>query len=395
MTSRQAVDTGIRFDQFGKMKTSTPYILFDGRTLFDKQEHIFDEKIDVGTTSVFLENQAMVEMKVTDNISGSVIRQSYQRSYYQPGKSQEILISHILGEGGSGITKRIGYFDEKNGIFLEQLNTIVNVVIRSNTSGVVTERRVSQSDWNLDTLDELDVSKSNIFFIEFEWLGVGDVIVGFAIGNVFRQVHQFRNSNIIDNVYMSIPNLPIRYEITNDGTGLENSLKPICSSVITDGGIEPTYSLRSYDIEKTAISVNGNLTKLIAIRPKIDKKGAIIYPYAFTFSTSANNIYLRYVLLKNPIVDTNSYVFSNVNNNSHVEVDINTTNPPTLSGGEVILSGYAVSQSILQYDITKLATKVSLGWSIDGTRDIIVLAIQRVDSTQSVNVYCSLTVQEI
>ena len=405
MTSRLAVDiaslgsaTGSGFDQFGRLRTSEPYLLFDGKTLFDKQGHYWDEELDIGTTCVFKENEASVELSVLDNVVGTVIRQTKQRFYYQPAKSQQILISHVFGEGGTGITKRIGYFDENNGIFFEQVGNILNMVIRSFTSGSVVERRIPQTDWNLNTLiNTLDITKSNIFFIEFEWLGVGDVMVGFVIANEFIKVHQFRNSNVLSTVYMSNPNQPVRYEISNDGNGLSNSFQAICCSVIVEGGLDPTYHLTSADLGTNSITVTNVLTKLIAFRPKNNKKGVTIFPYSFSISTTANDIHIRYALIKNPNILTNSYVFTDIDNedHSHAEVDINTTNPPTISGGELIFSGYSVGKKDAEFNITKIASRVSMGWKIDGTADIFVLAAQRLDAAQGIEIFASITLQEI
>jgi hypothetical protein len=48
---------------------------------------------------------------------------------------------------------------------------------------------------------------------------VGSVEFGCVIGGRFYVVHQMDHSALNDNVYMTLPNLPNRYEIINDGTG--------------------------------------------------------------------------------------------------------------------------------------------------------------------------------
>jgi len=43
------------------------------------------------------------------------------RFNYQPGKSQEILMTGILDRsgGGTGVQRRVGCFDDDNGLFFE------------------------------------------------------------------------------------------------------------------------------------------------------------------------------------------------------------------------------------------------------------------------------------
>ena len=83
----------------------------------------------------------------------------------------------------------------------------------------------------------LDFTKSQIFVIDFEWLGVGCVRCGFMIDGILQLAHIFKHTNHISSVYMSSPNLPLRYEIMktkrNTNTG---SIKTICAVVMSEGG---------------------------------------------------------------------------------------------------------------------------------------------------------------
>jgi len=112
----------------------------------------------------------------------------------------------------------------------------MKVVIRSNVTGSPVDSEVAQSSWNGDKLDGNGLSgitlsplNTQIMWFDMEWLGVGDVRMGFFIGGKQIIAHTFGNANAIPTVYMSTPNLPIRYEITNDGTGGAVDMDHICS----------------------------------------------------------------------------------------------------------------------------------------------------------------------
>ncbi|NBP02306.1 MAG: hypothetical protein EBU90_19745 [Proteobacteria bacterium] len=85
----------------------------------------------------------------------------------------------------------------------------------------VTELKVPQSQWNLDKCDgtgpsgyRIDLSKMQMFYIDYSWYGAGSVRFGFrdTQGKVFY-CHRFYNNNINNEAYMRSGNLPARYEV--------------------------------------------------------------------------------------------------------------------------------------------------------------------------------------
>ena len=89
--------------------------------------------------------------------------------------------------------------------------------------GIISKTRdfkVPQSQWNLDKMDgtgpsgySLDLSKMQMFYIDYSWYGAGFVRWGLrgADGNV-TYVHKMPNNNVNEEAYMRSGNLPARYE---------------------------------------------------------------------------------------------------------------------------------------------------------------------------------------
>ena len=84
------------------------------------------------------------------------------------------------------------------------------------------ETRVPQSQWNIDKMDGtgpsghvLDLSKMQMFYIDYSWYGAGALRFGFrdSQGKVFY-VHRFVNNNQNTEAWMRSGNLPGRYEAT-------------------------------------------------------------------------------------------------------------------------------------------------------------------------------------
>ena len=90
---------------------------------------------------------------------------------------------------------------------------------------LVSDKKIRQKDWNLDRMDgtgpsgyNFDPAKMQMIGIEYSWYGAGfiDYMVRGADGN-FVYGHRIRNSNVNTEAYMRSGNLPVRYEITNEG----------------------------------------------------------------------------------------------------------------------------------------------------------------------------------
>jgi hypothetical protein len=90
---------------------------------------------------------------------------------------------------------------------------------------LITDKKVKQSDFNLDRMDgtgpsgyDFDHAKMQMIGIQYSWYGAGfiDFMVRGADGN-FVFAHRMRNSNVNTEAFMRSGNLPVRYEVTNEG----------------------------------------------------------------------------------------------------------------------------------------------------------------------------------
>ena len=269
-------------DAFGRLRTSDPYTIGDYKHLYSIDPDFVDINVGTGSTIIFDQNNAAAILNSGISTNGLCIHQTRRYHHYMPGKSQLIYSSFIFGESQQNVFKRTGYFDDRDGIFFEQdSDGILNFVIRSFVSGEAIDRKVPQSEWNKDKLDgsgpsgfSLDITKSQLFFTDFEWLGVGRVRCGFSIDGVNIIAHEFYNSNNLDTVYMSNPNLPVRCEIKNTGPqiGIGGSFFQICSTVMSEGGYTEAGREFSHVSPLRVVGV-GSTVPVISIRLKNAYKG--------------------------------------------------------------------------------------------------------------------------
>jgi hypothetical protein len=385
-TSVQFVNNG-SIDAFGRLRVSTPQTLFDSKQLYDKQPTYYDEVVNATATSTHSTTNAATTMTV--NASGDyVIRQTKQRFNYQPGKSQLILCTFNLGTATANTTKRVGYFNTStvapytaniDGLYLEFDGTTYNLCQAKN--GTVTS--IPRSSWN-DPMNgtgasgvNIDFTKCQILFIDFEWLGVGRVRMGFVIDGNIYYAHNFNNANNVTSVYASSPNHSIRYEIRS--TGGVTSMDHICSSVMSEGGEQLTGTVRSVNtgvgaanaITGTSI---GTRYALIGLQLKTTHSDSTVFIEGVSLlcGSGANFAWEAYL---NPTV-AGTFTYTDVTNSSlQVAIGDKTASPSTttVTGGTLIGSGY-VSSAGNEFQ-TSLPNNLRIGSTIAGVRDTIVLCV--------------------
>ena len=191
-------------DAFGRLRVSQPLTLFDSTFRYADND-LWAEDTTGTASSTFNSNAGLVELDVGSASGDEIIRETTKVFAYQPGKSLLIMNTFVFDAPKTNLRQRIGYFGTDNGIYLEQDGTDVNIVERSFVTGSVTETRIAQSNWNIDTMDgtglsslTLDLTKAQILWMDLEWLGLGSVRVGFVVNGQFVCCHIFHHSNLID-----------------------------------------------------------------------------------------------------------------------------------------------------------------------------------------------------
>ena len=140
-----------------------------------------------------------------------------------------------------------------------------------NTSGkkanLIVDKKVKQSEFNLDRLDgtgpsgyDIDIAKMQMIGIQYSWYGAGfiDFMLRGSDGN-FVFCHRMRNSNVNTEAFMRSGNLPVRYEVTNEGpsgklaVAMDNTQDTI---VLEDSSFFPTAG--TVYIDNEIITFNGN-----------------------------------------------------------------------------------------------------------------------------------------
>lgn len=390
-------------DAFGKWRVSQPTTLFDSKQIVDSGSFTFDTKNYGGATGKWNSGSADTTLTVT-NISGSrSIRQTKRIFVYQPGKSQQIILTSKFGTGVNGIIKTIGSFDSDDGFMFQQSGSSFGIVLRKKMDGVKSEVFVSQSQWNLDKLNgtgpsgnTIDLTKIQIYTMDYEWLGAGRVRYGVVQKGVLIYVHEITNYNNLEKVYLRNPNLPIRYEIaTHKTTSVGSTLTQVCSTVISEGGFDKT-GFRHVISNSTGSAVSTLQYKgILAVRYNRNSSncGQIIPEQVDFLIAPGNNSPFngRWDLLLNPTFSNNNLLWTDVDT---TKIAQQATGSLITDRGTVLASGYfAGTSGVGVGNNVTLDPYYGLGRKIDGTSDILVLAVKALNNDFSV--YSNIVIREL
>ena len=387
MLADQLTPGGSLTDAFGRLRISTPF------TVFDSQHRYVDNgKWDTFTANdgsiAHVAAESVINLSVTPTLNSEVIRETRRVMPYQPGKSLLIMSTFAMANPTLNLRQRVGYYGNDNGIFFENDGEYNYIVLRT-ASLANPEIRIRQDEWNGDRFDgsgysgrTLDVSKTQIFWIDIEWLGVGDVRCGFVTDGKPVVSHTFHNDGIRTTTYMTTACLPLRYEIKNLGSAT-GTMKQICSTVISEGGYEQIT--KQWAATRTAAIACTTLTwvPVASIKLNSNRLDSIVIPSQIHVVGTGNSAIYEYAIIRNATVNGGSWDNHTASGGA---VDYNIT-ATSMSGGSIEDSGIFASSnqsSALVNSELGYIFEQQLGRSIAGVSDSVTLAARALASGSTV-----------
>ena len=361
MSSSGASATAFSTDAFGRLRSSTPLTIFDSSHRY-ADNNLWATSVATSGTSTFNADQGLVDLAVTSASGSQVLRETTKVFPYQPGKSLLVMTTFVMAPAKTNLRQRVGYFGAQNGFYVQLDGSTLSFVERSSVTGSVVSSPVVQSSWNGDKLDgtgpsglTLDIAKSQILWMDLEWLGVGSVRLGFVINGRFVLCHTFHHANLVASTYITTASLPLRYEITNTGaTSGSSTLKQICSTVISEGGYQLNGAQQAAFtpiLDPYTLVTAGTYYPVVSLRLKSTRLDAIAVLTAVSFLPTEANDYNWQVRAG---CTTANGSWGNTDTDSAIEYNLTGTG---VSGGRILASGFVKSTATVgpSIDILKEA----------------------------------------
>lgn len=378
------------YDAFGRLRTSEPKTVFETNFFYDSQPTVMQSLVTGAATVAHNTTNKMMVMTATA-AGNKAVFQSKQYHTYQAGKSLLVMMTGLLTTSMSHTgMSRLGYFDDNadktvglaggNGFFYQFNNGVVSLVARSYVTGGQLDAGVLQSSWNGDKLDgtgssgmTADWTKTQIFWMDIEWLGVGSVRCGVVHEGKFIVCHIFHHNNLISVPYMQTACLPVRWEAKTTA-GQTAECKAVCCTVISEGGFSFRGKFRVWDHSvaniPTAVTLSsGSFQPIISIRSKSTHNRVTINPLSVSAFINANkSVALRFI-----VNGVTGGTFTSLGTDSAVEYCNDTTGGLALSGGGTQYRSMFISSSAAML-LSDFEDVVKLWADIAGTSDILTVA---------------------
>lgn len=381
---------------YGNTLMSGTEVHFSHSPVFDTGENVWRTVTSTSGQSgiVHLPNESATLLGITNRNNAVLIRESKSSLNYQPDQVNIARFAAVWPALKNNLLVRAGIFDGSDGFYFQSEDNTFSVVRSTTTSGGIVRNIVNQANWNLDTLDgngpsgiTLDLTKIQLFSIEFSWYGVGPAKFGLFIDGKIVYVHSFSSNNLESVPIVGNPDLPLRIQLENEGnTSGTSSIKIYGSSLLSIGNQNKVYHpFTAFRDRETRVN-NGQSRSIIAIRPKSTYKSKrnTTEVIVDNFSIVATRRTLVKVVY-NPTISGSNNDWEDVGSESCMEYNPEEEN---WSGGQVI-QAYMVGQNMDIRENINLPPSLPLS-----TEDNTVLAIV-VEPDANADVWATINWREV
>jgi hypothetical protein len=276
----------------------------------------------------------------TGTTTGSVaLLETRKRARYRPGIGLLNRFTAIFTTGVANTQQYAGVIDDEDGFAFGYNGADFGILRKSTASGSTVDTWVTQANWNRDpadgtvTLPVIDWTKGNVFEIQAQYLGFGDI--NFYIENTTGEyilVHTIEYAGANTQPSLANPSLPMCYYVKNGSTTSDMVMKSASCGIFIEGIERPHGALNS--VENSKSGIGSTETNIITIQNKTSYNSLTnhntVYPYFLSIATiSGTKPTTIRLTLNTTLGGVPSY--TNIDtNNSLVSYD---TAGTTLSGG--------------------------------------------------------------
>ena len=275
-------DGSPQFDSFGRMVSSQVKAAYTIDFSCGCDPRDMSEFVANGG-SWEVETAGGLRLSTSTTNGSSVALQTDEYFRYTAGFSTSYVFTMACGDAGkSGVVRKAGAFDPEDGVFYQIDENGLNVVIRNSID--TTERVISQSSFNGDPVDgtgisgyTVDVTKDNIYWIDYQWLGAGAVSFGMFINGEKIVLHREGHFNQLNHSYMRSGSRPFRVEQTNtSATGSGSEFRLFCASVIVNSDAKPVLFDRNTPVTISETYNTAGDIHMLSIRPAQTNQAGLI-----------------------------------------------------------------------------------------------------------------------
>jgi len=290
--------------------------------------------------ATIVSENSMAKLSSSTSTNGTVVMESIRQIKYRSGLGALARFTTLYENTGvAGATQIAGVGDGEDGFFFGYDGTSFGIMTRRAT----VDTWVAQTAWSEDTMDgngptkmTLDHTKLNVFAIEYQWLGAGEI--DFKIEDTetgkYVTVHKIRytNLNILPSTFN--PSFPLHMSITKTSGAIDIVMKAASMAGFVEGKSVVTGPINTFDgnsthSAETAFFSLQNVSTYIGVKNRVTA-----FLTSLGIANDVNQLATFRVYLNATLAGTPTWV--NVNGtNSVMQSDIVQT---YVSGGKILFA---------------------------------------------------------
>jgi len=231
-------------DAWGRQKIVSDYSLFQALWTFEVPSTIWLEYVN-GVESPITNFTSFNGMLSAVGANGVTrLLRSRRSPRYQTNRGHLFSTSVILPTGANSSVYRFGMYNDHSGVFFKMTNGQLFACRRTLIGTTITT-----IEELIQTPEGFDFTKGNLYDIQMQWRGVGNIY--FYINQ--QLIHTMKLLGTLVNVSISIPSLPVSFEIIGTGTMYSG-----CVDLASEGGgqsVRQRGTVDSGEISLSAIEV--------------------------------------------------------------------------------------------------------------------------------------------
>jgi hypothetical protein len=303
---------------------------------------------------------------------------------YQPRLSGQIAFTATYTQGLANSLQIVGYGDEVDGFFFGYDGEQFGILRRNNGVDLWTV----QQDWSEGVFGDYDPTQLNVYQIQFQWLGAGEIrfyIEDPEVGG-FVLVHRIKIANSGSDVSIQNPSLPISVFVENTG----NTSDIVVRTPSASGGLEGRAENQSLRIVQGAAgleNIAGTVEPILSVQNPLIYQGIAnrlsTRPTLLTIATAGtgNTLVQFFVTLNSTLTGA---AFTAIDPNaSPVESDTTAT---AVLGGRFITGTQIPIQDKLVIDLSSIDITIEPG-------DILTVAALSLGSSVSCGASITLSTE--
>jgi hypothetical protein len=225
------VNTGLNElnrDAWGRGKAVADFSIFHGMFTFNVPDSMWIEEVDTVEQVTKVNFTSASGALLCTGVNGQTnVLFSKRHPRYQPNRGYLYSSSMIIDTAANAINHDFGSFTETSGAFFRVNAGLLYAVLRTTISNVTTE--------NVQLIAFAgDLTKGNVFDIQAQWRGVGNI--KFFIN--LESVYEFNHLGTLTDLSINNPAMPIAFSL--DGLG---SMRCGCVDISSEGGSKDTRQL--------------------------------------------------------------------------------------------------------------------------------------------------------